>query len=140
KDMKNKRVKGFNKGEKYLGLINLEMIGWSTKNPARPLVKLYTRPESQPGGKLDRALADAVAKSAGQLPLSPQILGNGFNRSDNWPFWVNGFSSVTISEDWENDFNEKNYHTAGDLPESLNYSYLQSITRLLKSSVQTMTN
>jgi Zn-dependent M28 family amino/carboxypeptidase len=128
-----KQQKFGKKGETYLGLINLEMIGWSKK---KPILKIYTRDKNPE----DNALAENVKNSAGALDLDAQILANGFNRSDNWPFWENGLHAVTLSEDWENDFNEKNYHTANDTADSLNYAYLAEVAELVTASLQRIAN
>jgi Zn-dependent M28 family amino/carboxypeptidase len=117
--------------EKTLGLFNLEMIGWSkTDVSKKPTVKLYTRVSTESGAEKDIKLAklfDTSAKGA-KVKLKPVILPNGFNRSDNWSFWQNGLPSVCITEDWESDFNESNYHTDHDDIKNLNLKYLTEIT------------
>ncbi|PIT98881.1 MAG: hypothetical protein COT74_12675 [Bdellovibrionales bacterium CG10_big_fil_rev_8_21_14_0_10_45_34] len=127
KDLKEGQLDWAPKAERYRGLFNLEMIGWSKASlQSRPTVKLYTRPDTDEGSKDDLVLAqlfDASVKSL-KAKLKPQILKNGFNRSDNWSFWQKGFSAVCISQDWEGDFNEKNYHTDHDNIENLNLPYL----------------
>lgn len=131
RDLKKQKIG--KKDEKYLGLINLEMMGWSKKEP---ILKIYTRDKNAE----DAALAEAAKASATGLNLNVQILANGFNRSDNWPFWENGLHAITLSEDWESDFNEKNYHTENDTADSLNYSYLIEGAELLSASLQRLAN
>ncbi len=139
KDYLKKKLPFSVKKERYAGLINLEMIGWSTlKTRPNVPVKIYTRANGQKGAKNDEILADMLLKQTpapGVWNLKPEILKNGFDRSDQWSFWQKGLSAVCISEDWENDFNEKNYHTANDTPATLNDAYLNAVTEWVKSGV-----
>ena len=86
----------------------------------------------------DKNIAKFIERQSKGLNLKVQILPNGFNRSDNWSFWENGFGAVTLSEDWENDFNDANYHTSHDLPETLNYGFLQEAADLLVASLKSL--
>jgi hypothetical protein len=125
------------RGEKNLGLINLEMIGWSSHPlDSKSIAKIYTR-EPSDKASADVMMANKIKEVAARIrsPLKFEILQNGFNRSDNWSFWQKGIPAICVSEDWENDFNEKNYHTDQDLPESLNYPYLAEITRAVSEAV-----
>lgn len=127
--------------EKFLGLINLEMIGWSSKKLSeKPVLKIYTRNKKEPSSVDDMKLAQSMVEARPHTSLDPVILPNGFDRSDNWSFWKNDFSSITLSQDWEKDFNEKNYHTPQDIPENLNFPYLEEITQFLIAGVSKLVN
>ena len=132
KDIKGKKLSWAPATESFMGLFNLEMIGWS-KAPLskKSVMKLYIRSPKEPGASSDLALAkmyqDAVRQAG--LKLKPEILENGFDRSDQWAFWQLGFPGVCISQDWEGDFDEKNYHTSHDSPKNLNMDYLTEIVR-----------
>jgi hypothetical protein len=54
-------------------------------------------------------------------------------RSDHAPFWERDLSSVmwTDTSEFRNPF----YHESGDKPSTLNYTYLEAVTRLLVASV-----
>jgi len=54
-------------------------------------------------------------------------------RSDHVPFWKAGLPSLMWTDTSE--FRNPNYHTHRDLPETLNYSFLAQVTRLLTATV-----
>lgn len=121
------------KDETFGGLYNFEMIGWSKKKlKQKPVVKIYTRGKKDAESSNDNVLAQMYILAAKKLKakIRPVQLANGFDRSDNWPFWLKHLSAVTISQDWENDFNQKNYHTQKDRLETLNFEYLSEIIRV----------
>ncbi|NDG85544.1 MAG: M28 family peptidase, partial [Proteobacteria bacterium] len=125
------------RGRKTLGLVNLEMIGWSTKK-GEAQAKIYTRPEGVKGVEADLALAAFFAEArvpSGPVVLKPGIVQNGFDRSDHWSFWQNGIPAICISEDWEGDFNDGNYHTRRDTPETLNYRYFEALLEWVKNGL-----
>lgn len=111
------------------------MIGWSTvKNIQKPIVKIYSRNASPADDVLSSALL--LAHSKNNYNIEPIVLKNDFNRSDNWSFWQKNIPSICVSEDWENDFNQQNYHTENDLPLTLNYNYLGEIIKLVIGGIQ----
>ena len=132
KQMSSMNLKWLHPTEKIVGLVNLEMIGWSqTEAKLAPVVKIYTRPKGSAelsGADSPLAQAFVYAVSASMASLKPQTIANGFDRSDNWSFWQWSFPAICVSEDWEKDFNEANYHTPHDLPSTLNYGYLKEVT------------
>jgi hypothetical protein len=54
-------------------------------------------------------------------------------RSDHVPFWQAGGRAVMWTDTSE--FRNPNYHTHRDLPDTLNYTFLANVTRLLTASV-----
>ena len=54
-------------------------------------------------------------------------------RSDHVPFWQAGGRAVMWTDTSE--FRNSNYHTHRDLPDTLNYTFLANVTRLLTASV-----
>lgn len=114
------------KKERVIGLLNLEMIGWSKSGKA---MKLYIRPPSEKGAQEDQILARVFKDAAAKSSIKPEIVANGFDRSDHWSFWQAGIPAICITQDWENDFNEANYHTSHDAPSKLNRAYLAEIAR-----------
>ena len=138
KQMSSMNLKWLRPGERIVGLFNLEMIGWSQADvKTNPVVKVYLQQIQAPGYEAELHLAEAFVAGATQAKaqLKPIVLPNGFDRSDNWSFWQWSFPAVCISEDWEKDFNEKHYHTPGDLPGTLNFPYLKEITLSLIEAV-----
>lgn len=56
-------------------------------------------------------------------------------RSDHVPFWEAGLPALMWTDTAE--FRNPNYHTRGDVPDTLNYSFLAKVTRLLTATVIT---
>lgn len=117
--------------EKISGVINLEMLGNDTKKDDATgkygNMKLYTRkkelPESLPDIKLGEFLTSYTEKL---VPVTRFAIDpNGFDHSDHINFWkFSGVPVVTFSQNWEDDFNGKRYHTPNDFAETLNMSTL----------------
>jgi Zn-dependent M28 family amino/carboxypeptidase len=134
KDLIDKKTPWKSDNESVLGLFNLEMLGHSkTPISKSPIVKIYAREESQLQSKMDVNLANYFIKAATDFKtkIKPTLMQNGFNRSDNWSFWQKQIPSICISQDWENDFNEKNYHSQRDSIEKINFEYLSEISKAL---------
>ena len=119
--------------EANMGLVALEMLGWSKK---KLMAKVYTRKLGEEGQERDVALfkklQEAQKKTKNRLVLSH--LANGFNRSDNWSFWQFGLPAIALTQDWENDFNPY-YHTQKDTPKNLNFTYLRKIIQVMDKMV-----
>ena len=139
KDLIQKKAPWNSEKESVLGLFALEMMGNSHTPLAQlPVVKLYARDPNDAQAKMDVNLANYFIQATTDLKskIKPVLLQNGFNRSDNWSFWQHQIPSICISQDWENDFNEKNYHTSHDSVESINFDYLSETSKaLLKALV-----
>jgi hypothetical protein len=52
---------------------------------------------------------------------------NGFNQGDHVKFWDKGIPSLVFSQNWETDFNHRNYQTPHDLPETVNAQTLEGV-------------
>jgi hypothetical protein len=116
----------------------LEMLGWSSFFPSKPAsLKVYMRSANKLGGQSDSEIGQFILTSGTLLksPLKVALAPNNFDRSDNWSFWQNSFSAVCLSQDWEKDFDQKNYHTSHDTPDNLNYGYLAASTEILIESL-----
>lgn len=106
-------------------ILNLEMIGWNKPTPG--LVKVYCRTLGHPGGKVDIEIARAAHKELEKAGLKPLILRNDFNRSDNWTFWEQAHFGITITQDWERNFNKNHYHTSNDTPDTVDWKFVEKI-------------
>jgi hypothetical protein len=106
-------------------LVNLEMIGWDQPEAGR--VKIYCRSKDQPGGVGDHQVAQKISAVFLKNGLKAEVLGNNFDRSDNWPFWAFGHTAVTISQDWERNFNRTHYHSPEDRADHVNYYFVDLI-------------
>ncbi|MBL7664644.1 MAG: M28 family peptidase [Bacteriovoracaceae bacterium] len=115
------------------GLINLEMLGHDSKvfdkNKQNGNMALYLSRPSQSTHIRDRKLSTFFLNKGIEFTntVDFQIKDNGFDSSDHVRFWEKGFAAITFSQDWEDDFNNKNYQTPNDFPETINQdTYYQS--------------
>lgn len=133
KDKKLRKLAWQNKDEKYLGLMNLEMVGHSKEGK---VAKVYLQQEIN---GIEANLANRLTQN-GDDDFKFVAINNGFNRSDNWSFWQHGFPAITISQDWESDFNQENYHTNHDNIEDINFDYLAMIIKRTKKTLLQIIN
>ncbi len=110
-----------------IGVINLEMLGQDSsfldKNKKLGNMSAYSRnlpAETQWVSKLTNHGKGVIQK----VTFEPKP--NGFDNSDNFRFWDQGFLAVTFSQNWEDDFNPKFYQTPQDTSEILNHETLYS--------------
>ena len=115
-----KRLK--DSGKDIMGVVNLEMLGQDTsyfdKTKKTGNMSLYLR-DLGDEKRFAQKLVDHGSKMTQKVTF--EIKPNGFESSDNIRFWEQGFTAVTFSQNWEDDFNPKFYQTAQDTPETLNH-------------------
>ncbi len=123
-------------GEVIVAVLNLDMIAWDSLEG--PVLRLHTRPESNPGHPGDRAIAelftDVVATYGLDDTLDTVLDPDGITASDHSPFWNWGFPAILAIEDDKADFNP-NWHLPSDRRETLNIPYF---TDFVKAAVGTV--
>jgi hypothetical protein len=137
KDIMLQKLPWTKNDKEVVGYYNLEMIGYSSKDiSSKPAFKLYIR-ENDPGKSKDEFLTKKILSTSQKIDskIKPVVIANGFNRSDNWSFWQWNIPSVCITQDWEDDFNVKNYHTEHDNVEFLNIDYMTEITQIVGNAI-----
>jgi Zn-dependent M28 family amino/carboxypeptidase len=89
-------------------------------------MKIYIRKKGVVGSEGDFFLAERLQKVGAKMTsyVKFEIVANSFNSSDHINFWNNGIKAITYTQDWENDFNKKRYHTPNDFVETLNFKSL----------------
>ncbi len=113
------------KGKEILGVVNLEMLGQDTSYFDRTKklgnMSSYTR-DLVEERQWAQKLLDHGSKVSQKVTfeLKPQ----GFDRTDSFRFWEQDLRSVTFSQNWEDDFNQKFFQTPQDTPETLNHETL----------------
>lgn len=114
-----------NSGKDIMGVINLEMLGQdsSFNDKAKKLgnMSVYLR-DLGDETRFTKKLVDHGSKITNKVTF--EMKPNGFDNSDNFRFWNEGFLCATFSQNWEDDFNPKFYQTAQDTPETLNHETL----------------
>jgi len=129
------------KSEKIIGYVNLEMLGHDSrrldKNKRQGNMKVYIRKSSEAGHQMDNQLAQTLTKLGKKITNSVkfEIVANSFNASDHISFWQEGFPALTFTQNWEDDFNQKRYHTSNDFVETLNLRTLYNSFRYIAGAV-----
>ncbi len=110
-------------GKNVMGFLNLEMLGQDTsffdKTKKTGNMNVYCRPQDE---KFIRTLEQHGSKMTNKVAFTPKT--TGFENSDNFRLWENGFVGGTYTQNWEDDFNPKFYQTPQDTPETLNHQTL----------------
>lgn len=117
-----------------LGFLNLEMLGQDTsffdKTKKIGNMAVYFRPEDE---KFIQSLKIHGSKITEKVNF--ELKPTGFENSDNYRLWENGFIGGTFSQNWEDDFNPKFYQTPQDTPETLNHQTLYACYQYIGGAV-----
>jgi hypothetical protein len=119
-------------GERISGVINLDMIGYRTGDPA---FDAYARSGTAAGAAESRLLADVISDVVATygLTLLPRRLDVDVyplrGGSDQWPFLARGYPAILVIEDYARGDFTPFYHTTGDRVSTLDLAYLQAMTR-----------
>lgn len=108
-----------------IGVVNLEMLGQDSsyldKTKKTGNMSVYLRDDANEM-RFVKKLVEHGSKITQKVSF--EIKPNGFDNSDNFRFWEQGFLAATFSQNWEDDFNPKFYQTAQDTSETLNHETL----------------
>jgi len=129
------------RGEKILGMISLEMVGFTGQRQDYPP---YLNPKYYPnvgdfiaivGNEKSKELLEKVCQSfkthIPQLPLESLVVpGNGegmeeVRLSDHSPFWDEGFPALMVTD--TSFLRNPNYHLASDRMETLDFEFMQKV-------------
>jgi Zn-dependent M28 family amino/carboxypeptidase len=129
------------RGEKILGMISLEMVGFTGPGQSYPP---YLNPKYYPnvgdfiaivGNEKSKELLEKVCQSfkthIPQLPLESLVVpGNGeemeeVRLSDHSPFWDEGFPALMVTD--TSFLRNPNYHLASDRMETLDFEFMQKV-------------
>ena len=117
-------------GEKIFGVLNLDMLAWSTNRVGK--AKLYTRTVTNAGYASDLVIAATFTNAASVYGLrdsfDPVIAPQALPYSDHASFWNRGYPAVVLIEDYGGDFTPY-YHTINDVTGRVNWSYFTGLTR-----------
>jgi hypothetical protein len=121
-------------GKNVIGFLNLEMLGQDTsffdKTKKTGNMGVYFRPEDE---KFIQGLSKHGSKITSKVSFGPKA--TGFENSDNFRLWDNGFLGGTFTQNWEDDFNPKFYQTTLDTPETLNHQTLYNCYHYIGGAV-----
>jgi hypothetical protein len=113
-------------------LINLDMIGFSSQGSNDFLVEYDSGHVVQDNNRYSRIVAsfikDVVSEDT-NLNVTLGTLGN----TDSLPFEALGYTVIGFHDDGAT--KNPNYHTVNDTPNTLNYEYLTSTTKLVLSTI-----
>jgi len=110
----------------YLGFINLLMLGHDSKvfdeKKRYGNMSVYIRRPGVAGSALDRSMAERMVAAGKKASPSVRfdIIANSLESADTVAFWNEDLFGVTFSQNWQDDFNNKNNHTENDFVETIN--------------------
>ena len=113
-------------------LINLDMIGFSSQESNDFLIEYDNGNTVQDNDRYSRAVADfvkGVASNYTNLNATLGVLGN----ADYLPFEALGYTVIGFHDGGVT--KNLNYHTVTDTPDTLNYEYLTSTTKLVLATI-----
>ncbi len=128
----------------FLGLINLDRLGYDSKFLDKEKkygnMKMYLRRKGSEGHIHDKRLAQKISDLGDNISPSIhfEIVGNQFKNSDNVSFWNEDLVALTMTGDWENDFDPKRYHTSDDFVETLNINTFYRAFQFIGGAVMSM--
>lgn len=137
------------RGEKIDAMINIESVGYYADRQEYPagLSAIYPARgdfiafvANIPSAGLLRRCARAF-RSSSPVPVEsaalPELV-SGVAWSDQWSFWRIGVPAVMITDTAF--FRNPHYHTAGDLPDTLDYARLSLVADGLEAAVRALAN
>jgi len=113
-------------------LVNLDMVGFSPQESNNFLIEYDNGNIVQDNDKHSRAVANfikGVAEKYTNLNATLGFLGN----SDYLPFEALGYTVIGLHDDGVT--KNPNHHTMTDTPDTLNYEYLTSTTKLALGTI-----
>jgi len=140
-----------NRNEKLEGAIILEMIGYATDQPdtqATPvrIPLLFSPPTTgnfitvvgnfRSGGIGNRFERAAKRYVPGLPYFSANRVGGLFKdalRSDHKPYWDHNYRALMLTD--TADFRNPHYHKASDIPDTLNFDFLQRVTQAIAATL-----
>ena len=127
--------------EKYLGFINLLMLGHDSKisDKSKQLgnMKAYIQGELSSGHSIDKTFAKRLISSGKRLRPGVRfsLMANGFDRTGTVHFWPYKVPTIVFTHDWENDSNEIRTHSDQDFLETINVKTLFDSFHYITGSV-----
>ena len=113
-------------------LINLDMVGFSSQGSNDFLIEYDNGNAVQDNDKYSQAVATyikGIASKYTDLNATLGVLGN----TDHLPFEALGYIVIGFHDDGVT--KNPNYHTMNDTPDTLNYQYLTSTTKLILATI-----
>ncbi len=134
------------RGESFLGMISLEMVGYRDRKPGSQTYPPYIDPSqypdsgdfiavvgNEPSAALTHAIADAMQHSAEELKVERLVVpgrGDRFREvtlSDHSPFWENGTPAVMVTDTAF--LRNPHYHQPTDTMETLDVDFIRETTQ-----------
>jgi hypothetical protein len=154
RDGSNYHVRQIEKRDETLdGAIIFEMIGYATDQPdsqATPVrIPIFFSPPTTGNfiavignfrsGGLGNRFERAANHYVPALPyFSANRLGGFFKdalRSDHKPYWDNGYRAIMLTD--TANFRNPHYHKASDVPDTLNFDFLQRVAQTVSATLLT---
>jgi Peptidase family M28 len=118
-------------------LINLDMIGFSSQGSNDFLVEYDNGHVVQDNNRYSQAVANFIKEVASEYTNLNVTLGT-LGNTDTLPFEDLGYTVIGFHDDGVT--RNPNYHTVNDTPDTLNYNYLTSTTKLVLATISSLDN
>jgi hypothetical protein len=122
------------RGEKILGVLNLDMIAWNTPG-SPPDIDLHATALRPATVELANQFASVVG--AYGMDLLPEVRTDGTGASDHASFWDSGYTAILGIEDFYPNYHDFSpyYHQTSDLLATLDMTYF---TEYVKAAVASL--
>jgi hypothetical protein len=126
------------RGESIRGVVNLDMIGYNTGEPA---FNVYARSGTYPGASESRQVAEVLSDVVGiyNLNLAPHRIHNDTYPlrwgSDQWSFLDRGYPAILVIEDYVGHDFTPYYHTSNDRLDTLDLAFFRDLTRTAVATI-----
>jgi len=113
-------------GQKFRGIINMDMLGYDSNNDRKFDIHVYPDPVSL-------SLADSVKSIIKRynLNLDPQIINPGSDRGDHYSYWKQGiYSGIAYGERIFTDDPNPAYHSVNDRIGLFNLPYFYELSKM----------
>ena len=143
----------FDRNEQIIGMISLEMVGYYSNEAdsqayPKPLNYFYPHQGNfiafvsnfSSRNFLHETISEFrnVAKFPSEGLVAPQFLVPDIRRSDNYAFWLEGYPALMVTD--TSNYRNRNYHTARDTHETLDYESMARIVSGLQKTISTLAN
>jgi len=127
--------------DNILGVINLEMLGHDSKlfdkMKRERNFNIYGRNAKKDPEAMDKTLYQKLTTIPEKIKpnIKFKFVQNNFKKSGHFRFWDKGIPAITLSQNWESDFNSKGYQSPNDFPETINQQTLHYSLQYVASMV-----
>lgn len=135
------RYRGEYQKKKLLGFVNLEMLGHDSRTEDQTKkngnMRSYYRRPGSPLFNEEKAFVEKFLKNGKSIESHVKFtpIGNSYHHSGSLSQWEEGMIGITLSQNWEEDYNKSRNHGPNDFVETLNFRTLHNSYRFIAAGV-----